>query len=130
MHAPLGVARRHFLVHDAAAGSHPLDVARAKLAAIAEAVAVFDGAREHIGDRLDAAMGMPGKAGAIVSRVVAAEIVHHQERIEVGGVAETKGAAQAHAGALHGGTAEVDAFDRSNGHGTLRCKQEGRAAKY
>ena len=42
-------------------GGHPLDVAGAEAAAIAEAVAVLDGTREHVGDRLDAAMRMPRK---------------------------------------------------------------------
>ena len=36
------------MVDDAAAGGHPLDVAGAEAAAIAEAVAVFDVAGEHV----------------------------------------------------------------------------------
>ena len=83
---------------------------------------MLDVAREHVGDRLDAAMRVPGEAGAIVGRVVAAEIVHHQERIEVGRVAEAEGAAQTHARALHGRPGKGDAFDGSNGHGKLRSK--------
>ena len=59
VHAALRIALRHLLMQDAAAGRHPLHVARAQLALVAEAVAVLDGAGEHIGDRLDAAMRMP-----------------------------------------------------------------------
>ena len=116
MHAALGVAGRHFLMQNAAAGGHPLHVARAELAAVAEAVAVVDAARQHIGDRLDAAMGMPGKAGLIVLGPIAAEIVHHQERIEIGRVAEAEGAAQLDARPLHGRNGLADALDGTNGH--------------
>ena len=38
---------------------------------------------EHVGDGLDAAMRMPREAGQIVVRVVVAEVVEQQERIEV-----------------------------------------------
>ena len=81
-------------MHDAAAGGHPLDVARAKTALVAEAVAVIDGARQDIGDRLDAAMRMPRESGEIVGRIVVAEIIEEQERIEVGGIAEPEAALQ------------------------------------
>ena len=64
VHAALRVALRHFLMHDAAARGHPLHVAGAERAAVAEAVAVLDGAGEHVGDGLDAAVRMPGEAGA------------------------------------------------------------------
>ena len=40
------------------------------------------GAGEHVGDRFDAAMRMPREAGEIVVRVVVAEVVEQQERIE------------------------------------------------
>ena len=94
MHPPLRVAVRHLLMHDAASGGHPLDVARAEVAAIAEAVAMLHLAREHIGDGLDAAVRMPGEAGQIVVRVLVPEIVEEQERIELGRVAESERAPQ------------------------------------
>ena len=72
------------------------------IAAVAEAVAVLDGAGEHVGDRLDAAVRVPREAGQVVVRVVVAEIVEQQERIELRRVAEAEGAAQLHAGAFHG----------------------------
>ena len=46
------------------------------------------------------AMRMPRKAGEVVVRVVVAEIVEQQERIELGRVAEPEGAPQLHAGAF------------------------------
>ena len=93
MHAALRVTLRHFLMHDAAAGRHPLHVAGAERAAIAETVTVLDGTVEHVRDRLDAAVRMPRKAGEIIGRPVVAEIVEQQERIGLGGVAEAEGAA-------------------------------------
>ena len=114
---PVRVALRHFLMQDAAARGHPLHVARAQRAAIAEAVAMLDGAGEHIGDGLDAAMRMPRKAGAVILRPVVAEIVEQQERVEVAGVAEPERAAQLDAGAFHGGRGLDDALHGTNGHG-------------
>ena len=116
MHAALRVALRHLLMHDPAARGHPLHVAGGERAAIAEAVAVIDVAGEHVGDRLDAAVRMPRKPGAIVVGTIVAEIVEQQERIEVAGFAEAEGAMQLHARAFHGGLRFDDAFDGTNGH--------------
>ena len=87
---PCGVALRHLLVQDAAARRHPLHVAGAERAPVAEAVAVLDGARQHVGDGLDAAMRMPREAGEVVVGPVVAEVVEQQERIELGRVAEAE----------------------------------------
>src|ERR1700761_3618157 len=95
------VALRHFLVHDAAAGGHPLHVAGAEIAAVTQAVAVLDVSRQHIGYGLDAAMRMPRKAGAIVVRPVIAEIIEQQEGIEIAGIAEAESPAQLDARAFH-----------------------------
>ena len=80
---PLRIALRHLLVHDAAARRHPLHVARAEAAAIAEAVAVIDRAGQDVGDRLDAAMRMPREAREVILGPLVAEIVEQQERIEL-----------------------------------------------
>ena len=116
MHAPARVPLRHFLMQDAAAGRHPLHVAGAQLAAIAQAVAVLDRAGEHIGDGLDAAMRMPRETGAVIVGTIVAKIVQQQERIEFAGVAETESAAQLYARAFDGGLGLNDAFDGPNGH--------------
>jgi len=91
MHAALRVAFRHLLVQDAAAGGHPLHVTGRHLAFVAEAVAVFHRPGQHIGDGLDATMGMPREPGEIVFRVVAAEIVKQQKRIEFFSLAKAEG---------------------------------------
>ena len=116
VHAALGVALRHFLMQDAAARRHPLHVAGIEIAAIAEAVAVLDGAGQHISNGLDAAMRMPRKAGAIIVGPVIAEIVEQKERIEFGRVAEAEGAVELDAGALDDGLRRHDAFHRPDGH--------------
>ena len=92
---------------------------------IAEAVAMRDRAGEHIGDRLDAAMGMPGETGHVVAGMVAAKIVHHQERVEFAGVAEAEGAPQPHAGPLHRGAGLGNALDGADRHGGLGLKDNG-----
>src|SRR4051812_44381 len=75
VHAPVRIALRHLLVQDAAARGHPLHVASTEAAAVAEAVAVLDRSGEDIRDRLDAAVGMPRKAGLVVVGTFVAEIV-------------------------------------------------------
>src|SRR5262245_54468265 len=116
VHAAALVALRHLLVQDAAARSHPLHVARAERPAVAEAVTVRHLAREHVGDRLDAAVRMPRKAGDVVVRVVVAKIVEQQEWIELGGVAEAERALQPDARALERRRRSRDLFDRSYRH--------------
>jgi hypothetical protein len=94
VHLPPGVSQRHLLMQDARPRRHPLDRARAQLARVAEAVGVFHGAFEDIGDRLDPPMRVPREALAVEHRVVIAEIVEQQERVELGGVLEPEGAVQ------------------------------------
>ena len=103
MHAAGVVALGHFLVDDAAAGRHPLDVAGGDGAVVAHAVAVLHGAGEDVGDGFDAAMGMPGEAGQVIGGDIVAEIVEEKKGIEVGGVAEAERAAQVHARAFECG---------------------------
>jgi hypothetical protein len=91
MHSALCVALGHLLVQNAAARSHPLYVAGCHLAPVAETVAVLHRASEHVGDGLDAAVRMPGKASKIVLRVIVAKIVQEQEGIEVLCLPEAEG---------------------------------------
>ena len=119
VHAAGLVAFGHFLVDDAAAGGHPLDVAGVDGAVVAHAVAVFDVAGEDVGDGFDAAMGVPGEAGEVVVGDVVAEVVEEEEGVEVGGVAEAEGAAEVDAGAFEGGFGFDEAVDGSDGHGLL-----------
>src|SRR5262245_27113243 len=116
VHPPPGGAFRHFLMEEAAAGRHPLDVAGTQRAAIAEAVAVIHRPGQDIGDGLDSAVRMPRKSGAIVLRALVAEIVEQQERIEVSGIAEAERPAQLHPRPLHGGLRFDNPLDGSNGH--------------
>src|SRR5262245_29945237 len=106
-------------MQDATAGGHPLHVACTHLALVAKAVAVLDRAGEHIRYRLDAAVRMPRKAGAVVVGVLVAEIVEQQERIELAGRAEAECTTEVHAGPFHGGGRLRNALDRSDGHRVL-----------
>ena len=110
---PSVAALGHLLVDDAAAGRHPLDVARADDALVAHAVAVLDRAAEHVGDRLDAAVGVPGEAGQVLGRIVLAEVVEHQEGIEQRDFAEAEAAAEVDARPFERGLADEDLLDLS-----------------
>ena len=59
--------------------------------------------RQHVGDGLDAAVGMPGKAGEVVLGSFVTEVVQQQERIQAGHLRMAEDAVQADAGALDGG---------------------------
>ena len=101
---------------DAAARRHPLDVARADRAVVAQTVAVIDVARQHVGNRLDAAMRMPRKPCLVVGGTVVPEVVEQQKRVEVFGIAESKRALQLDAGALDSWRRGDVTLDGSDGH--------------
>jgi len=113
VHTPLRVALGHFLMQDATASRHPLHVARAHRAPVAEAVAVRDGAGEHVRDRLDAPMRMPREAGEIIVRVVVAKIVEQKKRIHFACVSKAKRPMQLDARAFERGLGGHDALHRS-----------------
>jgi NAD(P)H-hydrate repair Nnr-like enzyme with NAD(P)H-hydrate epimerase domain len=102
MHAALRVAFGHFLVEDAAAGGHPLDIAGGHFAFVAERIAVLDGTGEDVGDGLDAAVRVPGETFEVVLRVLVAEVIEEEERIEIFGFAEAEGALEADACSFEG----------------------------
>src|SRR5207244_4861595 len=118
VHPAVLVALRHLLVQNAAAGGHPLHVARTHAAAIAKAVAVLDATAQHIGDRLDTTMRMPRKAGEVVLGVLVTEIIQQQEGIEVAGFSEPERAAQLDAGAFERGQRLGNRFDGADRHRT------------
>ena len=74
---------------------------------------MFDGTSEDIGDRLNPAVGMPGKSRQIVCWIVIAKIVQQKKGIEFFGFTETEGALQLHARALDGRRRLNDLFNRS-----------------
>ncbi len=113
VHAAVLVAPGHLLVKNAAAGSHPLYVAGSHAALVAERVAVGDFTGEDIGNRLNAAMRVPGEAGQVVGGILVAKVVEKQEGVELLGLAEAEGALELDAGPLDGGLGLVDYFDSS-----------------
>ena len=80
-----------------------LERAGAEIAAVAKAVAMLDGARQDVGDRLDPAVRVPGEPGQVVLGPLVAEVVEQQERVEFTGGAEPECAAQVHTCALERG---------------------------
>ena len=90
-------------MQDAAPGTHPLHIARTDQALVAEAVAVGRGAFEHVGDGLDAAVRMVGKAAdGSFQGIVEGEMVEEQEGVEFIADPRCNGAAQLHACAFNG----------------------------
>ena len=85
-------------------------------ALVSHAVAVLHRSGEHVGDGLDAAVRMPGKARQIILGNIVAEIIEQQEGIEIGGVAESESAAQMHAGAFERRLGLNESLHGSNGH--------------
>ena len=55
--------------------SHPLHVPRPHFPTVSQAVSVADLPDENVGDRLNAPMGVPRKAGKIVIRILIPEII-------------------------------------------------------
>ena len=67
---------------------------------VAGAVAMTHAAGDHVRDRLEAAMRMVGKPADVVLRIVGAERVEHQERIEPALQRLRQHARELHAGAV------------------------------
>ncbi len=116
MHLAGKIAARHFLMHDAGAGRHPLHIARAQRAAVAEAVAMLNGACQNVSNGFDAAMRMPGETLEVLRRVVIAEIVHHQERVGQRRIAEAEDAMEMNAGPFTGGNGNAFMLYGTYGH--------------
>ena len=73
-------------VQDPRAGRHPLGGAVGDQAAAAVRILVGEAAVDHVGDRLEAAVRMPGGASRLAGLVLdLAHLVHVDERVEVGG---------------------------------------------
>ena len=92
---------RRLDVEDAAAGRHPLGGAVADDTAAAVGVLVLEGAVDHVGDGLEAPVGVPVGAPRLARRVVdLAHLVHVDEGVEVGHVHAGEGPADREALAL------------------------------
>ncbi len=114
-------------VVDAGAGGHPLRVAAGDQAAAAVRVLVLERAVEQVGGRLEAAVGVPGRALGLAGPVVhRAHLVHHDERVEEGEVDAGKGAAHGEALALEAAGGGGDGPNRA---GTAPGGRLGEAGK-
>ena len=73
----------HLLVLDALPGGHPLALACGEHSTSALRVVVTEGTLDHVGDGLDATVGMPWEARDVIVGVVAAELVQQHEGVDV-----------------------------------------------
>jgi hypothetical protein len=89
-------------MHDPTSRRHPLNIARAQTALIAQRVRVIDRARENICDGFDAPVRMPRKAFFELAWMLAAKIIKQQKWIKGARVMEPKGTVQMDASAFHG----------------------------
>ena len=130
MHPSLDVALRHLLMKNPRAGGHPLDGAGSEKPLIAETVTMLDLALENIGNGLDAAVRVPGKALAVGVGIVIPEVVQEQEGIAHRRIGEPEGAVEMDAGTFDGRFGDGLALDRAERHGGLlavgtRCSEIG-----
>jgi len=87
---------------------------------VADAIAVFDGASEDVGDGFNAAVRVPREASEIILWNVVAKIIEEKEGIEIGGIAKAEGAPKVHTGSFQSGFCADEAFDGSDGHVTSK----------
>ena len=90
-------------MHDAVTGGHPLSTARAKNAVVPQDVAVLEGAIDHVGDRLEAAVWMLGKPGDVVLRTIGVKLVKEEKGIQQRERLRAQRARQVHTRSFHGG---------------------------
>src|SRR4030042_6179828 len=75
-HITCFIALGHFLVDDAAPGSHPLNISGTDHTFIPHAVSVFDISSQHISDCFNPPVWMPGEAFKIMAGIAGSTIVH------------------------------------------------------
>ena len=95
---------------------HPLGGTRFEIAFVAHAVAMQHVAVQHVGQGDKTAVGVIGKAGDVFIRVVAAEVVEHQKRIEVTQGRGTDGAMHCNTGAFTDRAGSDDLGNVTYGH--------------
>jgi len=84
VHSAIQIALGHFLVDDSAACGHPLNVTSSDGATIPNAIAVLNRSGKDIGDRLNAAVGMPRETRQVILRDVITEIVQQEKWVKIG----------------------------------------------
>jgi hypothetical protein len=97
MHPTKLIAFGHFLMNDSSAGGHPLNITWAYGPVISHAIAVLDGSCQHVSDRFNPAMRVPGKTRKVIVRNIVAEIVQKKEWVEIRRVPKAESPTQVHA---------------------------------
>jgi hypothetical protein len=75
---------------DPTSGCHPLNVSAANHSRVPHRITVFDIARKHVRNGLDATVGMPRETGQEMARIIGTKIIQEQERIEERRLAEAE----------------------------------------
>jgi hypothetical protein len=83
IHPTLGVWLWHLLMDDSASGRHPLYLTSMYGAAVSKAITVLGRTLQHVGNRLDPPVWMPGKTRQVLTGIVISKIVQHQKRIVI-----------------------------------------------
>jgi hypothetical protein len=120
MHSAALIALWHLLVDDPASCRHPLEIAGGDHTAVPQAVAVLDGPRENIRDRLNATMGVPREASQVIFRPFITEVVEEEKRVEVRRVTEAERATEVDTCSFERGFGLDEPLDGSYGHLDLR----------
>ena len=94
-------------MNDAATRGHPLHPAGLQITPVTEVIFVQHVAIEQVSHRLEAAMGVRGKAGDVVAGIFRRELVQHQKGIDTQPARASQAAAWLYASAIGG----VDGFD-------------------
>src|SRR6266481_5450739 len=109
----LGTYLGHFLVHDAAPSSHPLNIAGTDTSGVAERVFVVHDAGKNVGHGFNSAMGMQRETGFVVAPLRGSKVVQQQKRIEIVQGLRSNASLQLHTRAFDDRLRLNDLLDRS-----------------
>jgi hypothetical protein len=89
---------------------------------------MLDGSSEHVSDRLNSAVWVPGKTSEVVFRDIIPEVVKQEEGIEVRCIAEAERAAEMYAGAFESRFGLDESLHWPDGHANLSSESTAVAA--
>jgi hypothetical protein len=91
----------HLLMHNPAAGCHPLNIAIGYTTGIADAVFMVHMTADHVGYRFNSAVRMHGKALHVIRRILGSEMIEQQKGIDMIQLAGRDTSNESHPGTFH-----------------------------
>jgi hypothetical protein len=91
----------HFLMHNPAAGCHPLNIAIGYTTCIADTVFMVYVTADHVGYRFNSPVGMHGESFDVIRRVLGSKMIEQQKRIDVIQFAGRDTSNESHPGTFH-----------------------------